>query len=97
MRKKGYVPYTFCVLYNVDEEEKETLLCGHNDKLVIAFGILNSPSGTTIRVVKNLRACNDSRGATKYISRITDRESILRDVRRFHHFRNGRCSCGDYW
>ncbi|KAI4343183.1 hypothetical protein MLD38_027716 [Melastoma candidum] len=25
------------------------------------------------------------------------RQIILRDVRRFHHFREGKCSCGDYW
>ncbi|XVE82650.1 hypothetical protein DITRI_Ditri16bG0023000 [Diplodiscus trichospermus] len=97
MRKEGYLPDTSCVLHNVDEEDKETLLCGHSEKLAIAFGILNSPPGTTIRVAKNLRVCNDCHEATKYISRITDREIILRDVRRFHHFRNGRCSCGDYW
>ena len=22
---------------------------------------------------------------------------IVRDASRFHHFRNGKCSCGDYW
>ncbi|XVF46081.1 hypothetical protein PTKIN_Ptkin02bG0259500 [Pterospermum kingtungense] len=97
MRKEGYVPDTSCVLHNVDEEEKETLLCGHSEKLAIAFGILNSPPGTTIRVAKNLRVCNDCHEATKYISKVTDREIILRDVRRFHHFSNGRCSCRDYW
>ena len=97
MRKMGYVPDTSCVLHNIDEEEKETMLCGHSEKLAIAFGILNSPPGTTIRVAKNLRVCNDCHIATKFISKIVDREIILRDVRRFHHFRNGTCSCGDYW
>ncbi|KAL4614371.1 hypothetical protein ACB092_07G049400 [Castanea dentata] len=96
MRKVGYVPDTSCVLHNIDEEEKETILCGHSEKLAIAFGILNSPPGTTIRVAKNLRVCNDCHTATKFISKIVDREIILRDVRRFHHFRNGTCSCGDY-
>uniref|UniRef100_A0A2N9FIQ6 DYW domain-containing protein n=1 Tax=Fagus sylvatica TaxID=28930 RepID=A0A2N9FIQ6_FAGSY len=97
MRKEGYVPDTSCVLHNVDEEEKETILCGHSEKLAIAFGILNSSPGTTIRVAKNLRVCNDCHTATKFISKIVDREIILRDVRRFHHFSNGTCSCGDYW
>ncbi|XP_021901560.1 pentatricopeptide repeat-containing protein At3g57430, chloroplastic-like, partial [Carica papaya] len=93
----GYVPDTSCVLHNVREDEKETLLCGHSEKLAIAFGILNTPPGTTIRVSKNLRVCNDCHVAVKFISKITDREIILRDVRRFHHFRNGSCSCNDYW
>lgn len=97
MRKEGYVPDTSCVLYNVREEEKEWLLCGHSERLAIAFGILNTPPGTTIRVAKNLRVCNDCHAATKYISKIVEREIIVRDVRRFHHFKDGLCSCGDYW
>ncbi|KAJ6821593.1 pentatricopeptide repeat-containing protein, chloroplastic [Iris pallida] len=97
MREKGYVPDTSCVLHNIGEEEKELLLCGHSERLAIAFGILNSPPGSTIRVAKNLRVCNDCHTATKFISKIVEREIILRDVRRFHHFRDGACSCGDYW
>jgi hypothetical protein len=97
MKKEGYVPDTSCVLHNVDEEEKETMLCGHSERLAIAFGLLNTYPGTTIRVAKNLRVCNDCHAATKFISKIVDREIILRDVRRFHHFKNGTCSCGDYW
>ncbi|KAM7263758.1 hypothetical protein ACFE04_001441 [Oxalis oulophora] len=97
LKKEGYVPDTSCVLQNVDEEEKETLLCGHSEKLAIAFGLLNTPPGTTIRVAKNLRVCNDCHTASKFISKVVDREIILRDVRRFHHFKNGICSCGDYW
>ncbi|CAN7095284.1 unnamed protein product [Brassica rapa subsp. narinosa] len=97
MRKEGYVPDTSCVLHNVEEDEKEVLLCGHSEKLAIAFGILNTSPGTVIRVAKNLRVCNDCHQATKFISKIVDREIILRDVRRFHHFKNGTCSCGDYW
>ncbi|KNA23285.1 hypothetical protein SOVF_026300 [Spinacia oleracea] len=97
MKKEGYVPDTSCVLHNLDEEEKESLLCGHSEKLAIAFGILNTPPGRTIRVSKNLRVCNDCHTATKFISKIEKREIILRDVRRFHHFKDGICSCGDYW
>lgn len=97
MRKEGYVPDTSCVLHNINEEEKESLLCGHSEKLAIAFGILNTPPGTTIRVAKNLRVCNDCHAATKFISTIEKREIILRDVRRFHHFKEGKCSCGDHW
>ncbi|RYR21920.1 hypothetical protein Ahy_A03g015752 isoform D [Arachis hypogaea] len=33
----------------------------------------------------------------KMISKLTGREIIMRDITRFHHFRDGRCSCGDYW
>lgn len=97
MKKEGYVPDTSCVLHNVDEDEKENLLCGHSERLAIAFGLLNTSPGTTIRVAKNLRVCSDCHAATKFISKIVKREIIVRDVRRFHHFRDGTCSCGDYW
>ncbi|KAF5195958.1 Pentatricopeptide repeat-containing protein [Thalictrum thalictroides] len=97
MRKEGYMPDTSCVLHNIDEGEKEYLLCGHSEKLAIAFGILNTPPGTTIRVTKNLRVCNDCHIATKFISKIEERDIIVRDVKRFHHFKDGSCSCGDYW
>ena len=97
MRKEGYVPDTSCVLHDVDDDEKENLLCGHSERLAIAFGILNTAPGTTVRVAKNLRVCNDCHVATKYISKIMEREIIVRDVRRFHHFKEGTCSCGDYW
>ncbi|KAK6150248.1 hypothetical protein DH2020_017773 [Rehmannia glutinosa] len=97
MKEEGYVPDTSCVLHNVDEQEKENLLCGHSERLAIAFGLLNTPPGTTIRVAKNLRVCTDCHSATKFISKIVDREIVVRDVRRFHHFKDGACSCGDYW
>ncbi|KAL8513307.1 hypothetical protein ACS0TY_019494 [Phlomoides rotata] len=97
MKEEGYVPDTSCVLHNVDEQEKESLLCGHSERLAIAFGLLNTPPGSVIRVAKNLRVCNDCHSATKFISKIVDREIVVRDVRRFHHFKDGTCSCGDYW
>ncbi|PWA35292.1 Pentatricopeptide repeat-containing protein [Artemisia annua] len=97
LKQEGYVPDTSCVLHNVNEEEKETLLCGHSERLAIAFGLLNMPPGVPIRVAKNLRVCNDCHSATKFISKVVEREIIVRDVRRFHYFKDGQCSCGDYW
>lgn len=97
LKQEGYVPDTSCVLHNVNEEEKENLLCGHSERLAIAFGLLNTPPGVPIRVAKNLRVCNDCHSATKFISRVVEREIIVRDVRRFHYFKDGKCSCGDYW
>ncbi|XP_057843541.2 putative pentatricopeptide repeat-containing protein At3g23330 [Cryptomeria japonica] len=97
MKAVGYIPDTRSVLNDVEEEEKEALICHHSEKLAIAFGLLNTPPGTTIRVVKNLRVCSDCHTATKYISKIIDREIVVRDAQRFHHFKRGQCSCGDYW
>ncbi|XP_057848023.2 pentatricopeptide repeat-containing protein At2g03880, mitochondrial isoform X2 [Cryptomeria japonica] len=97
MKAVGYVPDTRLVLNDVEVEEKELLLCYHSERLAMAFGLLYTSPGTTIRVVKNLRVCHNCHTATKFISKIIAREIIVRDANRFHHFKDGLCSCGDYW
>lgn len=93
----GYVADTSCVLRDVNETMKVQLLWGHSERLAIAFGLLNTPYGSLIRITKNLRICVDCHTVTKYISKIVKREIIVRDANRFHHFVNGECSCNDYW
>jgi hypothetical protein len=85
------------VLQDIEEEQKREVLCGHSEKLAIVFGIISTPPGTTIRVMKNLRVCVDCHTATKFISKIVAREIVVRDVNRFHRFKDGNCSCGDFW
>ncbi|XP_057842691.2 pentatricopeptide repeat-containing protein At4g21065-like [Cryptomeria japonica] len=97
MKAEGYNPDTAPVVNDVEEEEKKLLVCHHSEKLAIAFGLLNTSPGTTIRVAKNLRVCRDCHTATKLISKIVAREIVVRDANRFHHFKHGQCSCGDYW
>ncbi|XP_057847951.1 pentatricopeptide repeat-containing protein At4g21065 [Cryptomeria japonica] len=97
MKAEGYIPDTRPVLNDVEDEEKKFLVCHHSEKLAIAFGLLNMLPRTTIRVVKNLRVCADCHTAIKYISKIVAREIFVRDANRFHHFKLGQCSCGDYW
>lgn len=97
MKKEGYVSSTKLVLHDVEEEEKEHMLKYHSEKLAVAYGILKIPEGRPIRVIKNLRICTDCHTAIKHISKIVGRLIILRDSHRFHHFKDGVCSCGDYW
>ncbi|KAH6804898.1 hypothetical protein C2S51_029729 [Perilla frutescens var. frutescens] len=97
MKAVGYVPDTSCSLHDVSEEEKEYSLMAHSEKLAIAFGLLNTSPGTVLRVAKNLRICGDCHTAIKFVSKIYERVIIVRDVNRFHHFEDGKCSCGDYW
>ncbi|XP_057825527.2 putative pentatricopeptide repeat-containing protein At3g49142 [Cryptomeria japonica] len=97
MEAAGYVADTKFVLHDVDEEQKKYILRHHSEKLAIAFGLLNTPPGTPLRIVKNLRVCGDCHSATKYISKIVSREIVMRDSSRFHHFKDGQCSCGNYW
>lgn len=97
LKQDGFVYSTKLVLHDVGEEEKEHMLRDHSEKLAVAYGILSIPAGRPIRVMKNLRVCEDCHNAIKHISKIVGRLIILRDNNRFHHFSGGSCSCGDYW
>lgn len=97
LKEAGYKPDTSSVFYDVEEEVKEKMLWDHSERLAIAFALINTRPGMTIRITKNLRVCGDCHTVTKMISKLTCREIIMRDIHRFHHFRDGFCSCGDYW
>lgn len=97
LKEMGYSSRTEMLLHDLEEEQGESALNFHSEKLAIAFGIINTPCGSPIRVMKNLRVCVDCHVAIKYISQVTGREIILRDAHRFHCFKDGKCSCGDYW
>ena len=97
LRLEGYMPRTTNVLADIEEEEKETALSYHSEKIAIAFMLISTPPCTPISVVKNLRVCADCHLAIKLISKVYNREIVVRDRSRFHHFRNGSCSCRDYW
>ena len=97
LKAEGYIPDTRLVLRNIDEEQKVHALCAHSEKLAIAYGLMHTPRGMPIRVYKNLRVCSDCHTATGFISKVTGREIVTRDANRFHLFKDGVCSCGDYW
>ncbi|XP_027360236.1 pentatricopeptide repeat-containing protein At1g31920 [Abrus precatorius] len=97
LKFEGYTPDTSQVLLNVDEEEKRQRLKYHSQKLAIAFALIHTSEGSPIRISRNLRMCNDCHTYTKFISMIYEREITVRDRNRFHHFKNGTCSCKDYW
>ncbi|KAH1153866.1 hypothetical protein GYH30_049484 [Glycine max] len=97
LKIEGYVPTTSEVSLDIDEEEKETALFRHSEKLAVAFGLITISPPTPIRVTKNLRICNDCHTVVKLISKAFDREIVVRDRHRFHHFKHGACSCMDFW
>ncbi|XWS13335.1 hypothetical protein CRYUN_Cryun36dG0028700 [Craigia yunnanensis] len=97
MRRRGYVPDTSCVLLNMEHQEKERQLFWHSERLAVAYGLLKSVTGTVIRIVKNLRVCGDCHTVLKFISDIVKREIVVRDAKRYHHFKDGKCSCNDFW
>ncbi|WOL15740.1 hypothetical protein Cni_G24521 [Canna indica] len=100
MWERGYVGRNGWELDGVDDEGEEgkgVMVGVHSEKLALGFGLVSIPEGMTIRVMKNLRMCNDCHEAFKLISDIVKREIVVRDLNRFHLFRNGSCTCGDYW
>ncbi|CAN8270622.1 unnamed protein product [Cochlearia groenlandica] len=102
LRESGHVPDTKQVLLRIEEEkEKEAGLELHSERLAIAYGLINDKANgngkSPIRVVKNLTVCNDCHSVTKLLSRIYRRDIVVRDNSRFHHFRDGSCSCNDFW
>ncbi|XP_021845477.1 pentatricopeptide repeat-containing protein At2g27610 [Spinacia oleracea] len=97
LKDAGYCPDTTYVLHDVEDEHKEAILSQHSERLAIAFGLIATPPGTPIQIVKNLRVCGDCHAVIKIISKIEDRDITVRDSNRFHHFRGGLCSCGDFW
>lgn len=106
LRFGGYVPNTSCqVLFgcsNRDDysealEEVEQVLFTHSEKLALCFGLMNTASGSPLYIFKNLRICQDCHSAIKIASDVYRREIVVRDRYRFHSFKNGSCSCSDYW
>ncbi|PHT84095.1 Pentatricopeptide repeat-containing protein [Capsicum annuum] len=97
IREYGYVPETNNVFHDIGPEEKENALCYHSEKLAVAFGLISTPDRTCISVNKNLRICGDCHVVIKLISKIYEREIIVRDRTRFHRFKGGACSCKEYW
>ncbi|KAL3510014.1 hypothetical protein ACH5RR_029415 [Cinchona calisaya] len=94
--KQGYVPDGKSFLADVDEEEEELQLC-HSEKLAISFGLINTVDSTPLHLVQSHRICYDCHNAIKLMALVAKREIVVRDASRFHRFKDGTCSCGDYW
>lgn len=69
----------------------------HSVRLATCFGLIKKTIGETVLIRKNVRLCEECHSATKKISLVTRREIVVGDPKIFHHFKDGICSCGDYW
>lgn len=97
LKEIGYSTEANIVMQDVEEEQKELLLAFHSEKIAIAYALMKTSTGSPIRIMKNLRVCTDCHSFMKCTSLLLEREIVVRDLRRFHHFKHGHCSCGDYW
>ncbi|XP_060214619.1 pentatricopeptide repeat-containing protein At5g15340, mitochondrial [Lycium barbarum] len=100
IRVAGYVPDTACQKFSgldFGQEEKEQALFSHSEKLAVCFGLISTQAGTPLYIFKNLRICQDCHSAMKIVSKVYNREIVIRDRSRFHCFKLGSCSCSDFW
>ncbi|XAR69737.1 hypothetical protein NMG60_11001442 [Bertholletia excelsa] len=87
MKEAGYVA----------ETRFEEALIAHSERLAVAYGLISSPVRAPVQIIKNLHVCSDCYSALKIISELVGRELIIRDAKSFHHFKDGLCSCHNYW
>ncbi|CAN4097560.1 unnamed protein product [Withania somnifera] len=106
IRLTGYAPDTACQkfsgsddgeYYGHVQEEKEQALFSHSEKLAVCFGLISTRAGMPLYIFKNLRICQDCHSAMKIVSKVYNRQIVIRDRNRFHCFKLGSCSCFDYW
>lgn len=94
----GYEPYQNAELSDSEDDEKSAAgsLKHHSERLAVALGLLQTPPGATIRITKNITMCRDCHSSIKFFSLLANREIVVRDSKRLHKFKDGRCSCGDF-
>ncbi|XP_020593263.1 pentatricopeptide repeat-containing protein At3g26782, mitochondrial-like [Phalaenopsis equestris] len=97
MEKYGFASEPSNVAHNYTEEQKVRDLCGHTEKLALAFSLMCFGDKKIVRIGKNLRVCGDCHEVFKFVSRIFEREIVLKDLNRYHKFKQGCCSCNDFW
>ncbi|PHT99744.1 hypothetical protein BC332_29532 [Capsicum chinense] len=93
LKQVGYAPNTSVVLIDVGEDEKKDMVLLHSEKLALCYGLPRSNNGSPTRIIKNLRICEDCHNFMKLASKVFEREIVVRDRTRFHHYRDGSCSC----
>jgi hypothetical protein len=97
LKAHGYQPILSSVTYDISDEEKKRILMHHSEKLALAYGLLSTDAGCTIKIMKNIRICEDCHAFMCSASQVMEREIVVRDNMRFHHFHDGACSCGNFW
>ncbi|KAF3781213.1 Pentatricopeptide repeat-containing protein [Nymphaea thermarum] len=97
IKEMGYVDNQELLFLHDEDDQEGNTGHYHSEKLAVAFGLMSLPANVAVRVMKNLRVCGDCHSFMKFVSKSENREIVLRDCIRFHHFRGGLCSCKDYW
>ncbi|KAJ1267189.1 hypothetical protein BS78_07G037300 [Paspalum vaginatum] len=96
-KEAGYVAEDNELLPDIHPDEQKISRDYHSERLAICFGLISTPPHTPLRITQSHRLCSDCHTVIKFVTKITKREIVVRDGSRFHHFKFGICSCGDYW
>ncbi|CAD6246591.1 unnamed protein product [Miscanthus lutarioriparius] len=97
VREAGYVAEENELLPDIHPEEQKISRAYHSERLAIVFGLISTSPHTPLRITQSHRLCSDCHKVIKFVAKVTMREIVVRDGSRFHHFKLGICSCGDYW
>lgn len=54
MEDARYLTETDFVPCDLEDEDEEFLFCGHNERLVISFGLICTSPPTALKIAKNL-------------------------------------------
>ncbi|KAJ0980259.1 hypothetical protein J5N97_008514 [Dioscorea zingiberensis] len=97
VRELGHSVDTTKVSLDIDEDDKKNSLMLHSEKVALAFALISTNAPDSIRIMKNIRICSDCHSVMKLASKAYGREIIVRDRNRFHRFKDGKCTCLDFW
>ncbi|CEO98244.1 unnamed protein product (mitochondrion) [Plasmodiophora brassicae] len=98
LAESGYTPDVTVVMKQTEsEDDARRSVSVHSEKIAIVCALIYLPESEPIRAVKNVPICIDCHEAAKRASALYKREIYIRDAHRHHHFRDGACTCGDYW
>ena len=73
MRDAGYQPDTNYVFHDIEDEQKETIISHHSERLAIAFCLIATLPEIPLQIVKNLRVCGDCHNFIKLVSLVEKR------------------------
>lgn len=80
---------------NEDPALRTDTLCGHVERLAVAFGLLSSSQDTVVRISKTPRMCIACHNAMKAVSKTQACEIVVFVENRVHRFQEGACCCKD--
>ena len=85
MRASGYISNTNFFVHDITDQN-DNPLCSYSEKLAVVLGLISTPSGQPLFVVKDQNLCPDCHYAIKIFSKFCNRKITIRYANYFHHF-----------